>query len=60
MEKLMRQQVDIDNMQLDFMPECETTNIISILRWLQEKYLPKIEKIELCICRFGEGFWSNA
>ena len=56
MEKLMRQQVDIDNMQLDFMPECKTTNTISILRWLQEKYLPKVEKLELWICRFGERF----
>lgn len=56
METLMREQVDIDNMQLDFMPECKTTNTISILRWLQEKYLPKVEKLELCICRFGERF----
>ena len=40
-EKLIRQQVDIDKMQLGFMPRSGTTNAIFILRQLQEKYLAK-------------------
>ena len=33
--------VSIDKMQFGFMPGCGTTNGISILRQLQEKYLAK-------------------
>ena len=49
-EKLIRQQVDIDEMQFGLIPEYGTTNTIFILRQLQEKYLAK--KIALIILAF--------
>ena len=46
----------ITEMQFGLMPRCETTNAISILRQLQEKYLAKKEEFVLYIFRFGECF----
>ena len=37
-EKLIRQQVDINQVKFDFMPGCRTTNITFILRQLQDSY----------------------
>ena len=54
-EKLIRQHVDIDQIQLCFMPGCRTMDAIFILRQLKVKYLTKKEFV-LCICRSGEGF----
>ena len=39
--KLIRQQLEIDEIQFGFMPECGTTNAIFILRQLQEIHLAK-------------------
>ena len=47
---MIRQQVDIDEMQFGLIPEYGTTNTIFILRQLQEKYLAK--KIALIILAF--------
>ena len=55
-EKLTGKQVDIDEMQIDFVPGCGITDTSFILRHLQEKYLAKKEEVVLCICRFGESF----
>lgn len=38
-EKLTRKEVSIDKMQFVFLPRCRTTNVIFILRQLQDKYL---------------------
>ena len=38
-KKLIRQQVNINEMQFGFMPGCRTTNVIFILRQLREKYI---------------------
>ena len=46
-------------MQFSFVPGCETTNDIFILRQLQQKYKLK-EEFVLCICRFVESFWEIA
>ena len=43
-EKLIRQQVDIDEMRFDFMPGCGTKNAIFILRQIQQIYLAKKKK----------------
>ena len=44
-EKLIRQQVDIEAVQFGFMSGCATTNAIFILRQFQEKYLAKKRRI---------------
>ena len=38
-EKLIKQQMDIDEIQFGFMLRCRTTNTIYILRQLKEKHL---------------------
>ena len=40
-ERLIRQQVDINDIQFGFMTRCGTTNAILILRQLKEKYSAK-------------------
>ena len=42
--KLIRQQLEIDEIQFGYMPECGTTNAIFILRQLQEIHLAKKKK----------------
>ena len=60
--KLVRQQLDIDEIQLRFMPGCGTSNAIFIVRELfskkifNKKYLAKKEEFVSCIYRFGESF----
>ena len=44
-EKIMREQVDIDDMQFGFMPGRGTTDATVILRQLQEKYMSKDKKL---------------
>ena len=58
-EKLIRQQVDIDEMQFSFIPACGTATTIFILRQLLEKYLAKKEEFVVSICTFGERFSSS-
>ena len=50
---LLRPQVGID--KFCFVLGCGTTNLVFILRQLQEKYLTKKEFV-LFICIFGESF----
>ena len=40
-EKLIKQQVDINEMQFGFLPGCGATDVIFIFRQLQEKCLAK-------------------
>ena len=40
-ERFIRQQVDINELQFGFIPECAITNAIFILKQLQGKYLAK-------------------
>ena len=40
-ERLIKQQVDINDIQFGFMTRCGTTNAILILRQLKEKYSAK-------------------
>ena len=48
-ERLMRQQAGIDEMQFGFIPGCGSTNAIFILRQLQEKYLAKKKNLYFAI-----------
>ena len=52
-ERLIRQQVDMYEIQFGFMPECGTTNIF-ILRQLQEKYLAKKIAFAIFVFRYLE------
>ena len=44
-ERLVREKDNIDNMQFGFMPGHGTTDIIFLVRQLQEKYLGKKKKL---------------
>ena len=52
-ENLIRQQVEIDEMQFGFMPGCGKTSFFFILRLLE--IFSKKEEFLLCICRFREN-----
>ena len=54
-DKLIWQQLDIDEMQFIFKSVCGTTNAILILAQRQEKYLAKTEEFVLCICVLHAG-----
>ena len=47
-ESFIRKQLDINEMQFGFIPECEITNAIFILKQLQGKYLAN-KQFLLCI-----------
>ena len=55
MEKLIKQQVNTDQICFGIIPGSGTMNAIFILRQLKIKYLGKKEFV-LWICRSGEGF----
>ena len=54
--ELIRQLVNIDEMQFGFMPGCLTTNTIFILRQLQEKYLRKKKKLYSIFVNLEKAF----
>ena len=55
LEKRLRQEVKIDDMQFGFMPGKGTVDAIFMVRQLQEKILRKEKGFILCICGLGEG-----
>jgi len=55
-EKLIRQKVDIDQMQFGFMPGRETTAAIFVLRQLQEKYLAKKKNLYFAFVGIEKAF----
>ena len=55
-EKLIRQQVDIDEMQFSLIPACGTTNTIFILRQLLEKYLAKKKNSQFPFAHLKKAF----
>ena len=59
MEKLIRQHMDIDEMEVGFMPECGIANAISVLRQLTGEIFSKKREFLLYICGFIENFWSS-
>ena len=55
-EKLIRQQVDIGEMQFGFKPEYRTTNVIFILTRLQEKYEAKRKNLYFVFVDLEKAF----
>ena len=55
LEKRIRCQVSIDNMQFGFMPRKGTTDAVFIMRQVQEKHQVKKNKLYLCFCGSREG-----
>ena len=55
-EALIRQKVDIDQMQFGFMPGRGTTDAIFILRQLQEKYLAKRKNLYFAFVDLEKAF----
>ena len=55
-ENLVRQQVDINEMQFGFMPGRGTTDAIFILRQLQEKYLAKRKNLYFAFVDLEKAF----
>ena len=55
-EKLIRQKVDIDEMQFGFMPGRGTTDAIFVLRQLQEKYLAKKKNLYFAFVDLEKAF----
>ena len=55
-EKIIREQVKIDDMQFGFMPGKGTTDAIFILRQLQEKYLSKDKKLFFAFVDLEKAF----
>ena len=54
--ELIRQLVNIDEMQFGFIPGCLTTNAIFILRQLQGKYLAKKKKLYSIFVNLEKAF----
>ena len=55
-DKLIRQQGNIDELQFGFMPGCETTNLIFILRQLQVEYLATKKNLHFAFLDVGKAF----
>ena len=55
-DKLLRERIDIDEMQFGFVPGRGTTDAIFLLRQLQEKYLGKRKNLYLAFVDLGESF----
>ena len=55
-DKLLRERVDIDEMQFGFVPGCGTTDAIFLLRQLQEKYLGKRKNLYLAFVDLEKAF----
>ena len=58
LESLIRSQVDINNMQFDFMSGRSTTDAIYILRQMQEKLLIRKKKIYFAFVNLEKAFES--
>ena len=56
MEKLIRQHIDIDEMEVGFMPGCGIVNAISVLRQLTGEKKKKKNRIFTLHCGFIENF----
>ncbi|XP_065315529.1 uncharacterized protein LOC135924400 [Gordionus sp. m RMFG-2023] len=50
LEKRIREQIKIDEMQFSFTSGKGTTDAIFVVRQMQEKYLAKQKKTLLCVC----------
>ena len=55
LEKMIRCQVSIDQMQFGFMPGKGTTDAMFIMRQVQEKHQANKKEAVLCFCGFREG-----
>ena len=55
MDKLIRESVNVHEMEFGFMPRRGTREVILIVRQLQEKISGEEETTVHCICGFGEG-----
>ena len=55
-DKLLRERIDIDEMQFGFVPGRGTTDVISLLRQLQEKYLGKRKNLYLAFVDLEKAF----
>ena len=56
LDSLIQSQVDIDNMQLGFMPGCDTTDAILILHQLQENHVGKHKPMYFAFVRLEKAF----
>ena len=48
LENRLRRVVMIDDMQFSFMPGKGTIEVVYILRWIQEEYISKQQKLYMC------------
>ena len=55
-DKLLRERIDIDEMQFGFVPGRGTTDAIFLLRQLQEKYLGKRKNLYLAFVDLEKAF----
>ena len=56
MEKMIRQQVNFDEVQFSFMPEFRTNKRHFYLETVIGEIFSRKEEFALCICRCGENF----
>ena len=55
-DKLLRERIDIDEMQFGFVPGRGTTDAIFLFRQLQEKYLGKRKNLYLAFVDLEKAF----